>query len=125
MTVVGLVETIQRGAVHAEQRRLPIGGREVVEVDQEAHHAIIKAMSCWLQPRMHHLAKVQRGGLYLVLVCFGPGGRTGHGYSAACASSGGGSRHGTAAPRACATASPDRKPSSWKPYPVQAPQNQV
>jgi hypothetical protein len=60
--VIGLVETVERGPVYAEQRRLPVRGVEPVEIDQQAHHAIIEAMADRLQARVHHLAKVERGG---------------------------------------------------------------
>jgi hypothetical protein len=43
--VIGLVEAVERGTVYAEQRRLPVRGVEPVEVDQQAHHAIIEAMA--------------------------------------------------------------------------------
>ncbi len=66
-----------------------------------------------LQPRMHHVAEVKRGRNVLgIAIDFGFGGWLGHRYSAACASSGEGARHGTAAPNASATARPDRNPSS-------------
>src|SRR5580692_615486 len=124
--VIGLVKTVERRPVDAEQPALPVRGVEPVEVDQEAHDAVAEAMADWLEPRMHHLAEIKRGrGFDGMANGLGFGGWSGHGYSAACASSGGGARHGTDAPSACATSSPDRKPSSWKPYPVQAPQNQV
>ena len=60
--MIGLVETVERGPVYAEQRRLPVRGVEPVEIDQQAHHAIIEAMADRLQARVHHLAKVERGG---------------------------------------------------------------
>ena len=113
LAVVGLVETVERRPVDAEQRRLPVRLRQPVEIDQKAHHAIAEAMAHRFQPRMHHLADVKRRR--------GVGGSSGrfrfgkmcaHGYSAASASSGGGSRHGATAPSASATARPDRNPSS-------------
>ena len=36
-----------------------------------------------------------------------------------------GLRHGTVAPSAIAASRPERSPSSWKPWPVQAPANEV
>ena len=58
--MVGLVEAVERRAVDAEQRRLPVRVRQPVEIDQEAHHAIAEAMAHRLQPRMHDLADVKR-----------------------------------------------------------------
>src|SRR6202035_1335917 len=100
--VIGLVETIERSPVHAKQGRLTIRGVKPVEIDQQAHHAVAKAMSHRLEAGMHDLAKVKRGGIDLVLALGSFAGRIRHGYSAACASSGGASRHGTAAPSASA-----------------------
>ena len=59
--MIGLVETVERRAVDAEQRRLPVGLIEPVEIDQQAHDAIAEAMAHRLQPRMHHLAEIKRG----------------------------------------------------------------
>src|SRR6266481_2641107 len=123
--MIFLVEAVERRAIDAEQARLPIGLAEAVEIDQEAHDAIAEAMADRLQAGMHHLAKIKRDRLRRVGRHLVFGALVLHRYSAACASSGGGSRQGATAPSASATASPDRNPSSWKPYPVQAPQNQV
>ena len=60
--MIGLVETVERRAVDAEQRRLPVGLVEPVEIDQQAHDAVAEAMGDRLQPRMHHLAEIERGG---------------------------------------------------------------
>src|SRR4051812_12251750 len=112
--MVGLVETVERRAVDAKQRRLPVCVRQPVEIDQEGHHAIAEAVTDRLQPRMHDAADVKRGSL-------GSDGfprfdwPCAHDYSAASASSCGGSRHGATAPSASATARPDRNPSSWNP----------
>jgi hypothetical protein len=97
--VIGLVEAVERGPVYAEQRRLPVRGVEPVEIDQQAHHAIIEAMADRLQARVHHLAKVERGGSNPAATRFGFGRLIGHGYSAACASPRSGPRHGAAASR--------------------------
>src|SRR4029450_4650833 len=118
--MVGLVETVERRTVDAEQRRLPIRVRQQVEIDQEAHPPIAEAMAHPLQPRMHDVADVERRGVGVIARIY-----CAHYYSAASASSSGGSRHGATAPSASATARPDRNPSSWNPYPVHAPQNQV
>src|ERR1700722_3893838 len=120
--MIGFVEAVECRPVHGKQARLAVSCVETVEIDQQAHDAIAEAMAHRFQARMHHLAKIKRGGVGRIVWL---GDRLRHGYSAACASSGDGSRHGAAAPSASATASPDRSPSSWKPYPVQAPQNQV
>ena len=61
--MVGLVEAVERRAVDAEQRRLPVRVRQPVEIDQQAHHAIAEAMADRLQPRMHDVADVKRGGV--------------------------------------------------------------
>src|SRR6185295_19547274 len=106
--MVGLVETVERRTVDAEQRRLPIRVRQPVEIDQEAHHAIAEAMAHRLQPRMHDVTDIKRRGVGVIarILCA-------HDYSAASASASGGSRHGAIAPSASATARPDRNPSSW------------
>src|ERR1700738_1987315 len=110
--MVFLVEAIERRAIDAEHARLPIRLIEAVEVDQEAHDAIAEAMTHRLQAGMHYLAKIERRRLGSVARHLGFGALVLHRYSAACASSGGGSRQGATAPSASATASPDRSPSS-------------
>lgn len=59
--MVLLVETVDRSAVDAEQRRLPVGLVEPVEIDQEAHDAVAEAMAHRLEPRMHDVAEKERG----------------------------------------------------------------
>src|SRR5277367_5720446 len=110
--MVFLVETIERRSVDAEQARLPIRLTEAVEIDQEAHDAIAEAMTDRLQARMHHLAEVKRGRLGRVARHHRFDVLALHCYSAACANSGGGCRHGAMAPSDSATASPERNPSS-------------
>jgi hypothetical protein len=61
--MVGLVETVERRAVGAEQRRLPVRVRQPVEIDQEAHHAIAEAMTHRLEPRMDDAADVKHRGV--------------------------------------------------------------
>jgi hypothetical protein len=90
LAMVVFVEAVERRAVDAEQRRLPIGFIEPVEVDQKAHHAVPEAMRKRLQPRMHHLAEIKRrGGLWTGVVA-----SNAHRYSAASANSAGVSRQG-------------------------------
>ena len=113
LTVIGLVEAVEGRPVHAEQQTLPVRRLEAIQVDQQTHDAIAEAMAHRFQARMHHLAKVKRSrGVLCIAIGFGFGGWLAHRYSAACANSGGGARHGTAAPSASATARPDRNPSS-------------
>src|SRR5580704_5972254 len=115
------VKAVERAPVDAEQGRLPVRFVEPAEVDQQAHDAIGEAMAHRSEPRMHHVTDIECCGVIVMRL----GRVVAHGYSAASANSGGASRHGATAPSASATASPDLSPSSWKPYPVQAPQNQV
>ena len=116
LAVIGLVETVERRAVDAEQGRLPVRGVKPVEIDQQAHDAVAEAMPHRLETGMHHLAEIKRGrGVEPIALGYGSGGFIRHRHSAACASSGGGARHGTTAPSASATARPDRNPSSWNP----------
>src|ERR1700719_2124379 len=116
--MIFLVEAIERRVIDAEQARLPIRLAEPLEIDQEAHDAIAEAMADRLQAGMHHLAKVKRVRLRRVARHHGFGALAFfdvlvlHRYSAASASSGGGSRHGATAPSVSATVSPDRNPSS-------------
>src|SRR4051812_5428016 len=107
LTVIGFPETVERRAIHAEQRRLLVGFVQPVKIDQKAHHPIAEAMAHRFEPRMHDFAEVERGGMSGDVVD-----PLGHRYSAASASSGGASRHGAVAPSASATARPERSPSS-------------
>jgi len=43
--MIGLPETVQRRAIDAEQRRLPVCGPEPVQIDQQAHDPIAEAMA--------------------------------------------------------------------------------
>src|SRR5882757_2542186 len=115
------VKAIERRAIDAEQRGLPVRGLKSVEVDQHAHDAVAESVADRFEPRMHDLADIKRG----VVVRFGVRGWNAHCHSAASENRKAAMRHGAVAPSASATARPERSPSSWKPYPVQAPQNQV
>src|SRR5258708_13499500 len=108
----GFVETIEGGAIDAEQAGLQIRLAEPVEIDQQAHDAIAEAMTHRLEARMHHLAKIKRRRLGGVARHLRLGDLVLHCYSAASASSGGGSRQGATAPSDSATASADLSPSS-------------
>src|SRR5882672_6162275 len=115
------VKAIERRAVDAEQRRSPVRGLELVEVDQQAHDAVTEAVTDRFEPRVHDLADIERGGV----VRFGVRGWNAHRHSAASENRKAAVRQGAIAPSASATARLERRPSSWKPYPVQAPQNEV
>src|SRR6185369_13176581 len=98
--MVDLVEAVERRAVDAKQRRLPVCVRQPVEIDQEAHHAIAEAMAHRLQPRMHDVTDVKRRGVGAIIRTFWFCRCCAHDYSAASASSSGGLRHGATAPSA-------------------------
>src|SRR5882724_10121604 len=102
------VKAIERRAIDAEQRGLPVRGLELVEVDQQAHDAVAEAVADRFEPRMHDLADIKRGGV----VCFGVRGWYAHRHSAASENRKASVRHGTVAPSASATARPERNPSS-------------
>src|SRR5207237_7567993 len=89
LAVVSFAERVERRPVHAEQRRQPVSLAEPVEIDQQAHDAIAEAMAHRLQPRMHDVAEIKRGGIFGSFVS-----QSEHCYSAACTSSGGGSSQG-------------------------------
>ena len=69
--MIGFVEAVEGRPIDAEQRRLPVGRIEPVEIDQQAHHAIVEAMAGRLEARMRDLAEVKHRGGVGRTICLG------------------------------------------------------
>ena len=124
VAVVAIVEAEEIEPVVGEKAKPPVERVQFIQVDEQPEQPVAESVRRRPEPAMEHRAEIEsRGGAHAARSSAGD---RGHDAAVTMRDDSFATRHGRRTPPSCsATASPACSPSSWKPAPKCAPQNQT